>query len=158
MVLTSMGRWKEASNAYGRAMVYDPNDAALVKAEEEVKKLQRRFDLLSVLLDGGGSGTQRKKVQLYPYLSMPPMKESKQVLNQINLYLNPLPNRWRFFCTRYELWSTCITYRRHMHSAPPSCDDRAPAPLPTTTPQLPTENENQSSSSSTHTASTAWET
>lgn len=91
MVLTSMGRWKEASNAYGRAMVYDPNDAALVKAGEEVKKLQRRFDLLSVLLDGGGSGTQRKKVQLYPYLSMPPMKESKQALNQINLILKSSP-------------------------------------------------------------------
>eukprot|EP00555_Chaetoceros_dichaeta_P013833 CAMPEP_0198273028 /NCGR_PEP_ID=MMETSP1447-20131203/55358_1 /TAXON_ID=420782 /ORGANISM="Chaetoceros dichaeta, Strain CCMP1751" /LENGTH=87 /DNA_ID=CAMNT_0043966527 /DNA_START=7 /DNA_END=267 /DNA_ORIENTATION=+ len=55
-VLTSMGRWKEASIAYSRAMVYDPNDAVLVKAGEEVKKLQRRFDLLPVLLDGSGGG------------------------------------------------------------------------------------------------------
>jgi len=86
-VLTSLGRWKEASQAYGRALVYDPNDAAMVGAAEEVKRLERRFDLLAMLLDGG----KKEKVQVYPYMEMPPLKESKQALNQINLVLVSSP-------------------------------------------------------------------
>jgi len=96
-IFTTLGRLNEASDVYGRAMVYDPNDASLVKARDEVKTLLKRFNLMRELLSVGGNGSngdyskQHQKKSGYPYLPIPPIRNSQQALKQVMLILSSSP-------------------------------------------------------------------